>query len=448
MGPVTKLLGSGIGLASEAMAARKAKKEAGSTSPDPNAERSRSRSPAPPASYNKAAQESGVVGLSHARADESDNDPEDGPPSYGDIVDDEEDWELDEASHEQDGTLERTDSEGEKPHVRKILAKFLSSHPLPHNPANHPPLPCPVILPQRRPRTKSRGFVQAYAPVLKGVGIDQTAWMDFLATFHKASQASPIFTGILLASHLVGYVPSVALMVASTIGQVGAGAAIVMQSRSRTNTFLDDINEHFFRPRGLYVLLISYHGERHKWSSEPLDISHAVTKSVDPADADPSGNRGKKAKHNLQWSSGSTHGGMEMPESAPLIYPALDAAATARAAADPTGKKSSKWASSQNFVAEYMDRRAQATFNAESPDSSLAVPQTKEFASRYSDPNHPASSGSIISLLTGGHVDPRGMRRQRDDKKAQRRGYRGPVAMVRHYQPVRRAMRQVSSRES
>ena|SRR6266536_5715420 len=35
------------------------------------------------------------------------------------------------------------------------------------------------------------------------------------------------------------------------------------------------------------------------------------------------------------------------------------------------------------------------------------MPPDQQFASRYSDPNHPASNGSLVSLLTGGHVNPR-----------------------------------------
>ena len=303
MGPVVRFLGSGIGLASEALAAHKQKKE-GRSSPNPAGE-GRTAIPAGTQAATAdhfASQEGGIMEVTDDHADEliekghavqighrEDDAPADG--YHGDVVEDDEDWALDEAGGEEEGGFgdatewnEATEDE-KKEKVRKILQKFLADHPLPPDPANHSPLPCPVILPQRRPRTKSRGFVRAYAPVLQNVGVDQATWMDFLTTFHKASQASPVFGAILVAGHLVGYVPSIAAMVASTMIQAAAISAIVVQSRSRTNTFLDDINKQFFRPRGLYVLLIAYHGERHKWSSEPLDISHAVTKSTYPADA-------------------------------------------------------------------------------------------------------------------------------------------------------------------
>jgi hypothetical protein len=49
-------------------------------------------------------------------------------------------------------------------------------------------LPCPVIIPQRRPGAKRRGFVRAYAPVLQDCGIGQDVFLKFISDFHKSSQ--------------------------------------------------------------------------------------------------------------------------------------------------------------------------------------------------------------------------------------------------------------------
>lgn len=57
---------------------------------------------------------------------------------------------------------------------------LLRNHPPPANSAVRPKLPCPVILSQRRPRDKKRGFIRAYAPVLEECGIDQATFLDFL----------------------------------------------------------------------------------------------------------------------------------------------------------------------------------------------------------------------------------------------------------------------------
>ena len=49
-------------------------------------------------------------------------------------------------------------------------------------------LSCPVIIPQRRPGTKNRGFARAYAPAMADCGIDQETFLTFLKNFHKSSQ--------------------------------------------------------------------------------------------------------------------------------------------------------------------------------------------------------------------------------------------------------------------
>lgn len=41
--------------------------------------------------------------------------------------------------------------------------------------------------------------------------------------------------------------------------------------------------------------------------------------------------------------------------------------------------------------------------------------------SRYNDPNHPANSGSLISLITGGAINPAARRQARREAKRERR---------------------------
>lgn len=47
-------------------------------------------------------------------------------------------------------------------------------------------LPAAVIIPQRRPQSKTRGFVRAYAPDLGNCGINQQVFMQFLEGFDAA----------------------------------------------------------------------------------------------------------------------------------------------------------------------------------------------------------------------------------------------------------------------
>ena len=459
LGPITRVVGRGIGFTAEARRYYKEQHEGRSPPPIPSVD----DGPAYLDEHNNELSTDHEAAQINHRYD---GDPSDTLPAHEDVLSmlaDEDDWELDEVGDEldkaqgktidhdsddaDDGDPIQSDQDKASKKIRKLTLKFLNEHPLPPNPANHEPLPYPIILPQRRPRNRSRGFVQAYAPVLQSVGIDQATWMDFLGTFHKAAQASPFIMGIFIAAHLCGYIPTIPTMVCSIIVQHAVLATIVTQRQSRTNTFLDDLNQHFFRPRGLFIFLVSYKGERGKWSTEALDISHAVAKNVETLDKPTSGNRTAKIKHNMQWTSGTSHGMIEMPESAPLIYPALEAAAERGEGNSKPNEdgNTSKIKSFRAFLSEYNDRRAQARFQAENPDSSLNVSISKHFASRYSDPTHPANSGSLASLVTGGKIDRVGYARQRDQRIKEQRGFMGPRGYLREgTAAVRRVARQVS----
>jgi hypothetical protein len=70
--------------------------------------------------------------------------------------------------------------------VDQVLANFMQKHPPPSYSPIAGELEMPVILPQRRPKNKERGFVRAYAPMLQTCGIDQQQFLDFLDGFGKA----------------------------------------------------------------------------------------------------------------------------------------------------------------------------------------------------------------------------------------------------------------------
>ena len=89
-------------------------------------------------------------------------------------------------------------------------------------------------------------------------------------------------------------------------------------------------------------------------SHETVDISKTIQSKIDP-----SGSSWHEKMNKLKPSSGKTYGELEMPIAAPLIYPALDAAANATS---DEKQKQNALKKSQKFVADYYDRRAQATY--------------------------------------------------------------------------------------
>ena len=79
------------------------------------------------------------------------------------------------------------DSEDVKAKKRERMIRSLVAMAGPP-PAQLQRLPCPVIIPQRRPGAKKRGFVRAYAPVLADCGVSQDVFLKFISDFNKASQ--------------------------------------------------------------------------------------------------------------------------------------------------------------------------------------------------------------------------------------------------------------------
>jgi hypothetical protein len=100
--------------------------------------------------------------------------------------------ELDEV--QQKVAPQHKDSQLEKAqNLDQVLENFMQKHPPPKYSPVAGKLEMPVILPQRRPKSKERGFVRAYAPMLQTCGIEQQDFLDFLDGFGKAIQVRPIY---------------------------------------------------------------------------------------------------------------------------------------------------------------------------------------------------------------------------------------------------------------
>ena len=244
-------------------------------------------------------------------------------------------------------------------------------------------MPFSVILPQRRPRTKSRGFVRAYASVLEETGLDQQSFLAFLKDLHTHSQASPIFDVVIIATAIVGAYTDPIIGAAVQAVQVAAAIGQEIQERYRTNKFLAQANKEIFIPKRLYAMIVKVKpgsGDRPEVGTETVDIGAAAVakyeqKASDSAAAAKDDRTKEKADlkdkmKQLRIASAETHHDGILITCAPLIFPALDAAAAA-AATSRTGeskndgvadnlKAKSKTAS--KFVSNYNDQRAQATY--------------------------------------------------------------------------------------
>ena len=75
-------------------------------------------------------------------------------------------------------------------------------------------------------------------------------------------QVSPAFDVVNLAMQVVGttamFVPMASVQAASTAITVADFIAKEAYTRSRTNTFMVEMNERYFKPQGLYCLMVTY----------------------------------------------------------------------------------------------------------------------------------------------------------------------------------------------
>lgn len=393
---MSKGISSAIGLATEAYAHRQESKQtkAAATAQD--------GLPPPVAAHDPSSSTLGPPPYSEDHSGSSDESSDN---------EDEEDWIRDEtetqlAPHRAD------DSAGEQQSLNQIIETFTRQHPPPSYQQAVGRLPCSVIIPQRRPQNKTRGFVRAYAPVLEECGIDEATFMDFHEGFDRSINQQGWFNAVNIAV-AISVVAETAALTPSVIGHVTAIVVHTSVEAGRrlyisheTNKFLDAMNTSLFRPRGLYAMIMCYQPSS-STVSETIDVNTHITSAV--------ASRVTGNQNSFRTSSGITTLVAQMPEAAPLVFPLLRSA--------PEEEKKNAFKRAANFAAEYSDRRAQATFEGKNPDAAhLNVAPRKEFASRWADPNHPVNQGGLVTVLTGGAISPGARRQQKRDYRDSRRG--------------------------
>jgi hypothetical protein len=294
----------------------------------------------------------------------------------------------------------------------------------PNMPLQIIPMPYPVIIPQRRPRSKGRGFVRAYAPDLMSSGISEEMFLRFLNNFDQAARASPYIVALYYAAGVAGLVPGVIPTVVSIAVQFAAGTAMELQNRYRANSYLDLINKDVFMPRGLYAMVLRYRPDKKntgntEFGLEELDwetvknVTRGMPSTVPGQETGPASKTGRILQR-IRIHSGTTREGQIPMMVAPLVFPGVPESVAMYEAGDenqnPNKPKSkgfkAKMKSAQNFVSDYYDRRAQAEYIAKNPDSVLArQAPAPTFRSRFADPTHASNNGHPVNLLTGGLVN-------------------------------------------
>lgn len=207
----------------------------------------------------------------------------------------------------------------------KLAESFMQSHPSAKAAAASGRLELPVVITQRRPKARTRGFIRAYAPILQDVGIDQETFLDFIDQLNKAVEPSPWITAIDLAS-LAGHAfpePIHLLISASALMATQITAEVV--SRSKSNAFLDKMNQEFFKPKGLIALVVTWKpkkngSEQNATSMIDIDMSAAAANKKTGEDV-VAGMKRRKSMIQLP-SAGEM---FELPEFAPLVFPQLEA---------------------------------------------------------------------------------------------------------------------------
>jgi hypothetical protein len=263
----------------------------------------------------------------------------------------EEAWELDEAQDEITSSPETTEPNEPTDPINLadafISRLLLSPSPFP---LTRQTLPFPIVIPQRRPKDRSRGMIKAYPPILSTRSIDQPTFLDFLSTFNKSTQATKWIAALNLASIGTIWLPTVTSILVSMAITAATTAAMEVQGRYKTNRFLDKVNKEFFMPKGLFCLVLTWNPETSD-ARTTVDFEGLAAKVME---------KDKNPLASLRKSNGKTYGEFQWPETAPLIYPSLGHLAAS--SDEGMQAKKSSLQKKRRFVEDYMDRRAQAKF--------------------------------------------------------------------------------------
>lgn len=357
-----------------------------------------------------------------------------------------------------DHGIDKIEGSGKDQQPGDFAQDFIKRHPFDQAVAgSQSPIQLPVVIPQRRPKNRGRGFVRAYSPVLADAGIDQPEFIDFMDSFNKAIKPSDWLAAIELISWAGYAAPEPIALLLDQAAEAATEAAIEAQSRYRSGKFIDRVNAEYFLPRGLVALIVtwkSWDGEQPEpparrsqdariavprpkipenelHSDEEAQLRKlaggvsysgpAITSrpSIDPSFSFSQGWQDLKSRKatpkeiharltpQIQERMKRYDGVFECAETAPLVFPSpasdYEAMVTKK-----NGKRMNGFDRGEQWLNGFRDRRAQMKWAAKTQDGTTSTLKQHEFRSRYADPSHPAASGDIVAFATGGKWSTRG----------------------------------------
>lgn len=114
------------------------------------------------------------------------------------------------------------------------------------------------------------------------------------------------------------------------------------------------MNDEFFRPRGLYCLVMTWNPDNHE-DCKTINLNSTISSALESQKSGV-----KRTMNKLKTSNANTYGDFEFPETAPLVFPALDDLSSHTG--EEEMKKRQKLKKAGGFVSDYMDRRARAAY--------------------------------------------------------------------------------------
>lgn len=256
----------------------------------------------------------------------------------------------------------------------------------------------PVVLPQRRPKWHSRGFVKGYAPALSNHGISEVMFLEFLDRFEEkeeGNEPNKISAANLASDGVSG--PDEAdwpSLVAIDL-KGSAGNSKGTQPTHRMNGVLEAANDEIFRPRGLYCLATSY-------MPDAAEGYHRV-KLLSPAALHMSYGSSQSFRH-IPAATRRIRGNTFWMEAAPLVFPGLD---TFRNELDQLAEVTkSRTSKMQQLVHDYYSYSKDRTSLEQNHESSIFSERSRQtLMSRYAHPQDIATTGSFMSLSSGQYIN-------------------------------------------